>query len=119
MTDLTKINTLADLLASLQTAVQRAAPVPVDVPELGGMVYVAPLSTSEWLDPAVTAPPDTCTPAQKRGWGVARWLCDAAGNRLVTGSNLQVLDLFAALPWEASHRILHAAGVLAGDQKNG
>lgn len=117
----TELGTLAGLMARLQTAAQAAAPKAVPVPQLGGHVYVARLSTAEWLDPdgAATLPADA-TPAQRRGWNVARWVCDAQGERLVKPDNTEALALFAALPWEASHAILVAAGVMhEGEAKNG
>lgn len=115
------LNTLADLLAGLQGAAAKAAPVAVDVPELGGVVHVMRLTTAEWLDPeAGSLLPDTASPAQRRGWNVARWVCDASGQRLVKPDNTAALELFAAIPWEASLRILQAAGVMGdGEQKNG
>lgn len=115
------LGTLADLLAGLQGAAAKTAPVAVHVPELGGAVHVMRLTTAEWLDPdAGSSLPATATPAQRRGWNVARWVCDASGQRLVKPDNMAALDLFAAMPWEASHRILVAAGVMDdGEQKNG
>lgn len=118
MTDAAPINTLAGLLAGLQTAVAKTAPVAVPVPELGGTVYVMPVTTAEWLNPDAQALPDAATDDHKRAWAVARWLCDEKGQRLVAPDNTAALDLFAALPWEASSRILTATGALQGDQKN-
>ncbi len=115
------LGNLADLLAALQPAAQRTAPVLVPMPELGAPLYVAQLGTAEWLDPDANVKlPEGFSPAHKRAWSVARWVTDAAGNRLVSPDNLQALDLFAALPWAASHRILVAAGVVHEDaEKNG
>jgi hypothetical protein len=115
------LGSLADLMAGLQSAVAKTAPVAVPVPELGGTVHVMRMTTAEWLDPeAANALPDTATPAQRRGWSVARWVCDASGQRLVKPDNTAALDLFAAIPWEASHLILQAAEVMSdGEQKNG
>ena len=118
MSDAVQLNTLAGLLAGLQTAVAKTAPIAVPVPELGGSVYVMPVTTAEWLNPDAQALPDTASEAHKRAWAVARWLCDESGNRLVAPDNAAALDLFAALPWEASHRILTATGSLQGEQKN-
>ena len=121
MTDPTNsLNTLAGLMASLQAAAEKTAPKPVAVPELGGTVFVMPLTTAEWLDPEHNALPPTASEAHRRAWGVARWVCDAQGARLVKPDNAAALDLFAALPWAASHRILVAAGVMhEGEPKNG
>lgn len=115
------LDTLVDLLGGLQAAAQRSAPVLVPMPELGGAVHVMRLTTAEWLDPQSRGElPEAATEKHRRAWGVARWVCDAQGSRLVAPDNLQALDLFAALPWEASHRILKAAGVVdEGDEKNG
>ena len=117
----TQLGTLAGLMAALQSAVSATAPKPVPMPELGAPVYVASLSTAEWLDPEGTSGlPQDASEAQRRGWSVARWVCDAQGTRLVKPDNTAALDLFAALPWEASHRILVAAGVMhEGAPKNG
>lgn len=117
----TELGTLAGLMAALQPAAAKTAPQRVHVPELGGHVYVAGMSTAEWLDPAASdGLPKEATEAQRRGWGVARWVCDAQGVRLVQPDNTSALDLFAALPWAASHRILVAAGVMhEGEPKNG
>jgi hypothetical protein len=116
----TQLGTLAGLMASLQAAAAKTAPKRVHIPELGDSVYVMPLTTADWLDPEHNALPPTATDAQRRGWGVARWVCDESGARLVEPSNAAALDLFAALPWAASHRILIAAGVMnEGEPKNG
>ena len=107
------LDTLFDLLGGLQAAAQRSAPVPVAMPELGGTVHVMRLTAAEWLDPDGAASlPESATAAQRRAGGVARWVTDAQGKRLVNADNLPALDLFAALPWEAAHRILKAAGVV-------
>jgi hypothetical protein len=121
MTDpTTSLSTLAGLVASLEAAAAKTAPKPVAMPELGGTVFVMPLTTAEWLDPDHNALPPTATDAQRRAWGVARWVCDASGTRLVKPTDAAALDLFAALPWAASHRILIAAGVMdEGEPKNG
>ena len=111
------INTLADLMAGLQAAATQAAPVAVAVPGLG-TVHVMPITTAEWLDPDQRALPVDATDSHKRAWSVARWVCDASGQRLIKPEHAAALDLFAALPWEASHCILDAAGLLRGDSKN-
>lgn len=119
MTETTPLNTLASLLEGLQAAAAKTAPVAVLVPELGGSVYVMPVTTAEWLNPDAQALPDSASDAHKRAWAVARWISDDAGRRLVAPSNAAALDLFAVLPWEVSHRILQAAGVMSdGEQKN-
>ena len=107
----TPLDTLAGLLQAAKAAGAATRPTAVQVPELGGHVYVARMAAAEWLDPEATPLPATATPAQRRGWNVARWVCDAEGARLVKPDNLEALDAFAALPWQAAHRILQAAGV--------
>lgn len=119
MTEPTAINTLADLLAGLQSAAAKARPTPVVVPELGGSVCVMPITADEWLDSDASTLPADASDAHRRAWGVARFVCNEEGQRLVKPDNTDALALFAALPWEASHRILQAAGVLSGEQKNG
>ena len=112
---------LAGLIAGLQKASELTAPVRVDMPEFGGALYVAALGTAEWLDTdRPTALPDGATADHRRGWNVARWICDESGRRIVQPDNLAALELFAKLPWRASERILRAAGVfLDGDaEKN-
>jgi len=110
------LSTIDALLSALDGAAQVTAPVVVELPELGCSVYVARLSTAEWLNPdASGAPPVHASADQRRGWNVARWISDAAGKRLVAPDNLAALDRFAALPWAASLRILVAAGVMEAD----
>jgi hypothetical protein len=114
-------DTLGDLLAGLQSAQQTTRPVQVHVPQMGGSLWVKPLDAAEWLDPgAGPQPPDTATPAQVRGWGIARWVSDAQGQRLISPDNLAALDLFAALPWGVARSILVASGAMhEGKPKNG
>lgn len=101
------------LLAALQSAAVKTVAVPVA--ELGGTVNVMRLTADEWLDPDASGTlPAEATPAQRRGWAIARWLCKANGERLVKPGDLAVIDLCAALPYEAAHRILSAVGVVDG-----
>lgn len=108
---------LLDNLEALLDAMAPASlePVAVEVPELGGTVYVRRVDTDEWLDPDASGqPPKDATARQRRGWAVARWLCNAQGQRIVKPDNLQILERFAALPYQAAHRILSTAGVVDG-----
>lgn len=110
--------TIDALLSALDGAAQVTAPVVVELPEFGCSVYVARLSTAEWLNPEANgAPPAHASEDQRRGWSVARWVSDATGKRLVAPDNLAALDRFAALPWATSLRILVAAGVMEGDEE--
>lgn len=114
------LDTLDALMAGLRAGASKTAPIAVPVPELGGAVHVAPMTTTEWLDPEATSLPASASDEHRRGWNVARWVCDAQGRRLIAPDNTDALALFAALPWEASRRILVAAGVMhEGEPKNG
>ncbi len=112
------LDTIEALLGGLEAAVLK--PIAVPVPELGGTVYVIPLTTDEWLDPEAGGKlPEGATATHRRGWSVARWVCDGEGKRIVKPDNLPVLERFAALPYQAAHRILSTAGVVGGDaEKN-
>jgi hypothetical protein len=91
----------------------------VEVPQLGGAVWVRRMTTQDVLQGTLSGLPDEATPAHRKGWDVARWVCSESGERLVPPDNLAALAAFAALEWGASRRILDAAGVLDGaDSKN-
>ena len=107
------LDSLEALMGGLVAAELR--PVAVHVPEMGGSVFVLPLTADEWLDPDAGGKlPDGATPAQRRGWAIARWLCDENGKRIAQPDNLPLFDRFAALPFQAAHRILSTAGVVNG-----
>jgi hypothetical protein len=113
------LGSLQGLLAAVNAAAQATRPVRVDVPQLGGAVWVRRMTTQDVLDASLSALPEEATPAQRKGWDVARWICNEAGERLVPPDQMDALAAFAALPWEASRRILDAAGVMDGaDEKN-
>jgi hypothetical protein len=118
MTEKTVIANLAALMGALETAAEKNAPTSVDVPQLGGSVYVLPFTTADILGSSENKPPEEATEDQKRAWGVARCLCDEHGARIVMADNLAALDLIAKLPWDASRRILEAAKVKEGDDPN-
>lgn len=120
MTQPATLDTLDALMAGLRAGASKTAPVAVPMPELGGTVHVAPMTTTEWLDPEAAIDPAIDSNEQRRGWHVARWVCDAQGRRLIAPDNTDALAMFAALPWAASRRILVAAGVMnEGKPKNG
>lgn len=105
-------------VAALRAALAGAAvvAVPLNVPQLGGLIHILPMTTRDILNSASDKLPETATPEQETAWGVARWLSDAAGNRLVKASDLETLSLFQALPWSVSRQILQAAGVMNEDE---
>ena len=106
------------LMGAMAQAVQKVGPRLVDVPELGGAVYVLPINTADILLFDERQPPESATPEQQRAWQIARLLSDADGRRLVQPDNLPFLDLVARLPWDASKRITDAAGRDAGGDPN-
>lgn len=108
-------------VAALRAALAGAAvvAVPLHVPQLGGLIHVLPMTTRDILGNASDKMPETATPEQKAAWGVAQWLSDAAGNRLVKADDLETLALIQTLPWGVSRQILKAAGVMdEADAKN-
>jgi hypothetical protein len=113
------LNTLESLLAGVQAAADTIKPTELPVAELGGTVFVRPMSADEWLDqeqPSVAKDASACV---KRGWHIGRWLCNEQGERLIHPGNTAALEVVAKLPWEVAHRILVAAGVMeSADQKN-
>lgn len=112
------INTLEQLLAGLKAATS-VAPTALHIAQLGGTVYVRPLTGAEWLDIEADGPPASATKAQRIGWNLARGLCNAQGDRLVQPDNLAALDLLAKLPQPVCQRILDAMKVTDGaDAKN-
>jgi len=114
------LSSLQALLAAVQTAAQATRPVRVEVPQLGGAVWVRRMTTQDVLEGSLSSLPEGASAAHLKGWDVARWVCNEAGERIVPPDNLDALAAFAALEWDASRRILDAAGVLDGaDSKNG
>jgi hypothetical protein len=100
---------LQALLAAVTQAAETTRPKLLSIPVLGD-VYVAPMSTEEWLGMREEA---ELSPSEKKGWQIARWLCDENGERLVSITNKAALATFAKLPWQAANQILIAAGVLS------
>ena len=102
---------LEALLAAVSAAAQSTQPRKLSIAGLGD-VYVAPMSSEEWLN--MREEPDL-SPAEKKGWSIARWLSDEHGNRLVAQDNKAALAQFAKLPWQMANQIL----IAAGGSKNG
>ena len=106
------------LMGAMASAAAKVGPRLVEVPELGGSVYVLPINPADILLFEARHPPESATPEQQRAWQIARLLSDADGMRLVAPDNLAFLDLVAKLPWDASKRITDAAGRDSGGDPN-